>query len=179
MIHGNDRRKPDDRATRRRTAFALHNRTMKKHFAIVLIILTLAMPSFAQELKNSTASTSQDNTAVVDRSGVLRRVMNEVESSRELVAELREREARLVKEIAEAEATDKKLTEAYKEALIELGELRGEIKARVAAEAGLLEQIRVLREDGARKDGEIKAVRKQNLMLTIGSIIMTVVSIVR
>ena len=105
--------------------------------------------------------------------------MNEVESSRELVAELREREARLVKEIAEAEATDKKLTEAYKEALIELGELRGEIKARVAAEAGLLEQIRVLREDGARKDGEIKAVRKQNLMLTIGSIIMTVVSIVR
>lgn len=118
--------------------------------------MSLPTTSFAQDSPNSKSP--------VDRNRALNRLLKEAEDAN---AELTAARALLAAKEAEIKTADEQrltMTEAYKQTLIEVGELRAKISFLEQAIAGKDEQIRILREDGARKDGEIKSLRRQLLI---------------
>ena len=133
------------------------------------ILLFCPMPSFAQDLKSSTSAQTVVSKRV-DREAVLNRLLKEVEDSRLIVSAARERERKLLAELDKVDAENGKLTERYKENLIEVGALRAQIEFQEQAQQDLQKQIVALREDNARKDGALKSSRKRELLMTLGLI---------
>ncbi len=149
---------------------------MKKLAALLLLLtlLTCPIPSFAQ---NSPAAASQP--PAVNKSAVIKRLLAEIDDGRDLIEKLEKREAALTEEIAKADKAHETLTETYKAALIEIGELRATIKHEKAALAEREEQVkRVTSErDEARKEN--KSLKRENFLLKLGYVVITIVRAVK
>jgi chromosome segregation ATPase len=78
---------------------------------------------------------------------VIRRLLAEIDVSRELLARHEERERALVKEIEQAEQSYQQLSAAYRTALIEIGALRAGLQAERRALAERQAQVAELRAD--------------------------------
>ncbi|MEN3329044.1 MAG: hypothetical protein V7638_3851 [Acidobacteriota bacterium] len=141
---------------------------MKRLGVLVLILALSATTTFAQDSQNSTRQFPAANSVApqtpVDRNAVLNRLVKEVEQKQELLNAYKDRVTALDKQIKDMEATDQKLTESYRLALIEIGELREKVRSTERALIDKNEEIRVLKEAMAKKDGEIKTLQKQLLI---------------
>src|SRR5262249_22258314 len=137
---------------------------MRKHAtAALLTVLLLAMSSYAQS--------SQDaGSPAIDKSKIISNLLERIDADEALIKTLEAREKALSEEIAKADAAHAELTEAHKQALLELGELRATIKYLRAEIDGLKQQVELWRSESQRLNKELKSSKKRELLLLLGLI---------
>jgi chromosome segregation ATPase len=119
----------------------------------------------------SFAQNSQNAGSPVDRGKVVRRLLAEIDTKNELVEKLEAREQELNKEIAKADAAHAELTEAHKQALLELGEVRATIRFQKAGIEDHKRQVDLWKGEAEHAKKELKTSRKRELILTVALIL--------
>ena len=131
---------------------------MRKHAAAALLMLLLCqMMTFAQS--------SPSATSTVDKNKVIANLLKRIDANEALIKTLDERELALTDEIAKADAAHAELTEAYKSALLELGETRATIQHVKEANADLKQQVELWKNEAGRLKNEVKSGHKRELVL--------------
>jgi Skp family chaperone for outer membrane proteins len=134
---------------------------MRKPAATILltILLLLPMPSYAQN--------SQSAISPVDKNKIIARLLTEIDTARAYIAELEKRQHALEAEIKAADEAHAALTEAYKTALLELGELRATVKFQEAALKEREQQVTELRAERDDLRAKLKSAHKREVLMGI------------
>ena len=118
----------------------------------------------------SFAQNSQNAESPVDKTKVIQRLLSEIDAANEQIKALEVREHDLLDEISKADAVSKELTEAHKQALLELGEVRATIKFQKAEIEGYKQQVDLWKNEAERTKKELKSSHKRELILFLAII---------
>lgn len=132
-----------------------------KRLATLALATLLLFPTIASAQSSSAAASP------VNKNQVIARLLKEVDDGRAYISTLQEREKALREELAAADNVEARLTEAYKASLVELGELRAEIKFRQAAADEREKQVEALRSENEQLTKKLKSARKREVVLGI------------
>jgi chromosome segregation ATPase len=119
----------------------------------------------------SFAQNSQNAGSPVDKTKIIQKLLAEIDAGNERIQALEQREQKLTEEIAKADAAHVELTEAHKQALLELGEVRATIKFQKAEIEDYKKQVDLWKNEAAQAKKELKTSRKRELILTVALIL--------
>lgn len=130
-----------------------------KKLASLALLITLLLPttSFAQNSPNAGSP--------VDKTKIIQKLLAEIDAGNERIAALEAREQKLVEEITKAEAARTELTQAHKDALLELGEVRASLKFAKAEIEDYKKQVELWKSEAQTAKKELKSSRKRELIL--------------
>ena len=140
---------------------------MKKLASLALLIILLCpMMSFAQNSKSAASP--------VDKTKVIQKLLAEIDAGNERIATLEARKEKLEDEIAKADVAHAELTQAHKEALLELGELRATIKHEKGQIEDYKKQVDLWKGEAEHAKKELKSSRKRELLLMSALILRSI-----
>lgn len=120
-------------------------------------------------------SSQSEGSIVVDKAKVITTLLQRVDDLEQLKSTLELREKTLLEEIGKAEAAHQELSNNYKEALLELGDVRATIRHKNDEIASLKEQVQLWRSETERLNKELKASRKRETILLLGHILRSII----
>jgi len=126
------------------------------------------MLTFAQNSQNAASP-------AIDKNKIISNLLQRIDADEQLIKTLEQREHDLADEIEKANQAHAALTEAHKQALLELGELRATIKYLKEVNEDRKAQVELWRSEAARLEKELKASRKREMLLLVGHIIRSVI----
>lgn len=148
---------------------------MKRLAALALLLCLLSLtPTYAQTSGQSTSTLTG-----AEKNKVIRHLVSRVQAAEQSIEAKEQRIKALNTQIAEMERSGGHLSDAYRAALLELGELKGEVKHLRAAVEELKVNLEEVRGERDTAQAKVKSLKNENRLLKLVLVARTAIDIGR